>query len=529
MLIINNNSVRAQGVISTADSRPLSTATAVADEMETGQVSAHSSVSVLARQLSAASARALTRDASLDAPALGQKASQVLDELLGDPHRVQQGNVSACPFQGMPRDQLTLITYDEGGEFSVAERMAALRESSSQEQLWRQSTSQRALAGFRATGNMTGFFNEALTHLRALPAIEQAQYPANYAVDLQRRIELGTDYRRLLAEAGVSTPRLLIEKSLPKPAFIQPERGCQPVAASVLPRTDVSARAAGSVDDSGRQLMVSRLFGGVEPPVKDGKTGMTLGNSAYSGKYFLTLEDRELLSDVYLYAVDNNIDMVHVDILALDIGHYRQHDNGRILGSFNSGYHYTSDGWQETVSFIDRDAAIASRLLNGAAINSTRFDQVFLRRILDPGFGAFGNRGNFPLIEHLVNYFSAEAGSVAPPGDQFATHVPAKPGEYYVLHVSSTIRAPKRNTTEDEMTHPMTKKPKLGSGLENASGVPARSFIEMLRQRGGLDVAHTLSAIPDRNESVWDPVQLNMNQAYQSTPSAVQRVTKRVK
>jgi hypothetical protein len=483
-------------------------ASSVANIDDAGAERSGSAVSLLARQLSAAAGRAQSRHAVLDPQALAQKAEQILRELSNDTSQADLPAVS--PYRGMPRDQLALIIYDEGNEFSANERNAALQEASDQERLWRQGASQRAFAEFRACGKMTGFFKEALAHLRALPAIEQAQYPGDYAADLQRRIELSADSRTLLEEAGVSTPRSLIEKSLPTPGFVQPERNDKAeAAASVLPITDLSDSAVDSLDDRGRQLMVSRLFGGVEPPVIEGKLGMSLANSGYSDRNFLTHQDRELLSDVYRYAVDNDIDMIHIDVLAREIGNYRRHDNGRIMGSANGGS-YTSEGWQVTVSFIDRDAAIASRLLSGAAINSTRFDQDFLRYILNPGFGAIGNSGNFPLIEHLVNYFSAEAGSVSPPGDQFSRYVEGETGKYYVRHVSTTIRRPVRNTIEDEAPHPAAANRTLGRVLEDNGSVAPRSLIEMLKQNGSLDVARKVSANEgsDRQDSVWDPVQL---------------------
>ena len=484
--------------------RPQASVSADADDIEAERSSV---VSPLARQLSAAAGRAQSRDNGLGPQALAQKASQILRELSNSTSLADLPAES--PYRGMPRDQLALIIYDEGNEFSAIERNAALHEASDQEQHWRQGASQRAFAEFRACGKMTGFFNEALAHLRVLPAIEQAQYPGDYAADLQRRIELGADSRTVLEEAGVSTPRLLIDKSLPRPGFVQPERNAKSEAASVLPIPGLSASAADSVDGRGRQLMISRLFGSVEPPVIDGKLGMSLANSGYSDRNFLTRQDRELLSDVYQYAVDNDIDMIHIDVLARKIGNYRRHDNGRIMGSANSGS-YTTEGWQVTVSFIDRDAAIASRLLSGAAINSTRFDQDFLRHILNPGFGAIGNSGNFPLIEHLVNYFSAEHNNVSPPGDQFSKYVWIESDESHVRHVSTTIRRPVRNTTEDKGLHAATDKQTLGRGLEATSGLAPLSFIEMLKQNGSPDVARKQSANgnPDRKESVWDPVQL---------------------
>ena len=99
------------------------------------------------------------------------------------------------PFRGLSRDQLALITYDEGNDFTVNERRAAWGEACRQEQVWRQGVVQRASAEYAATGECTCFFEEVFSHYEWLPAIERAQYPQHYGDGLRQKIDTGADYK----------------------------------------------------------------------------------------------------------------------------------------------------------------------------------------------------------------------------------------------------------------------------------------------------------------------------------------------
>lgn len=95
------------------------------------------------------------------------------------------------------------------------------------------------------------------------------------------------------------------------------------------------------------------------------------------------------------------------------------------LENFNNGHNYDAQGHQLTVSFNDKDAATASRILNGSAIGSTRTDQGFLRHILDPGYGAFRRiprRPRFPRTDGDEVF--AEGGAHSSLGSQYATYNP---------------------------------------------------------------------------------------------------------
>lgn len=174
----------------------------------------------------------------------------------------------------------------------------------------------------------------------------------------------------------------------------------------------------------GRDLMVSRLFFGLEPGVSDGAQGMSVANMGRFPYEFLTRDDRNLLSQMYAYTQEQGADLAFVDRLANELGEYRKHDNGRLLGNFNSGHNYDAQGYQLTVSFNDKDAATVARILNGTSINSTLIDRGFLSFILDPGFGAIGNNSSYEFLEQMVTKFSDEGAMQAALGSQFDTYVP---------------------------------------------------------------------------------------------------------
>lgn len=215
-----------------------SPSTATVDQAQAGlaTIGSADSVSAVARQLSQAATRAEGREANPSRAALAGKASEHLARITGngyfaskarhddeipstpDPQllaRARQATdfthgAAGNPFKGMSRDQLALITYDDSGAFTVNEQRAAWEESYNQEQAWRQRVVAKAMDEFNRTGQLTEFFTEALEHYRGLPAIEQAQYPEDYASKLQALIDLDVNYKTHPAEGmGLSSKRLI--------------------------------------------------------------------------------------------------------------------------------------------------------------------------------------------------------------------------------------------------------------------------------------------------------------------------------
>lgn len=185
-----------------------------ADNVVNRKAAAAAIVSSLARQLSEAAARAELRDNTLDKEELTQKARELVSKLLSDSRKVDEalndaqvpdnddaerlararqatafinGNASN-PFKDLSRDQLALITYDESDAFTVDERRAAWEAASAQEQAWRQMISRQGTDEYNATGKITDTLKDTLEHYQALPAIERAQYPANYQGEMLGKI-----------------------------------------------------------------------------------------------------------------------------------------------------------------------------------------------------------------------------------------------------------------------------------------------------------------------------------------------------
>lgn len=405
-----------------------------------------SSVSTLAQKLSAAATRADIRDKTLPAQELRLRASRILDELSGAQRSGKP--LEKISYSGMSRHEYALITYDETGVFTLDERVAACKESARQENLWRQLITQLAAQELSTTGQTTESLKRALSHYKSLPAIEQAQYPEGYAAGLE------PDALQTKSQSGAVPPG--IKDALPELAYAAIDRstGLVPV------------RQSSEFGGIGRELMLSRLFDGSEPPVFDGSK-RTLDNLSQGRYRFLTRQDRDLLSDVYAYAQEQGMDLAHVDCVAWDLGGYRQRDDGRAIVSFNKGGVFDTEGRKLAVSFAENDAATASRLLKATALATTQFDQGFIRYILDPGFSAFGHAGHFEFLEHVVTRFSAEAERVAPLGNRFSRCLPLTEKERGVITASVDV-----------------KKPKIRSGLSDSGDIPSLDEKARLPRRG---------------------------------------------
>lgn len=192
-----------------------STNTATTNEDNTiARQSSSNAISTLARQLAVAEESAAIRDESLSRSELTQQASSINRFLISasysanqekyaaetpdsdDPTRLAQAeqatdyvaNNGRNPFKGLTQAQLSLIVYDESGTFTVNERIAAYEESYEQEQEWRRWVCAKGSAESAMTGSSATFYKDVLSHYQALPLIEQAQYPDNYAERLQRNI-----------------------------------------------------------------------------------------------------------------------------------------------------------------------------------------------------------------------------------------------------------------------------------------------------------------------------------------------------
>ena len=431
-------------------------------------------ISTLASQLADSASRAEARDKMLSRSELADKANSLLDQILGDAYQANKAKYNnevpktddpellarakqatefvtssdrgsrsvKNPFGSLSREQLSNIIYDDSGNYTINERRAAYYESDDREQAWRVKVAAQAMDEYNRTGKMTNFFSSVLDHFKELPTIEQAQYPKDYASDLESKISRDFNYRTHQAEGKSENPMNLIEMLLSS----NPEVAKQ--SDSLLPAAQSNKSTAAGV---GRALMLSRLFGtennGVEPPVISGVNGMDLKHIGMSPLNFLTTSYRALLSDMYQFSQQQGADLQNVDHLAFALGDYRQSNNGRAIYNFNNGNNFDFEGHLRTVSFNEKDTATASRILNSDAINSTRLDQGFLRYTLDPGNGALSNTSDFEFMEQMVIKFSDTGAEQISLPSKFSSFSGRSPSESSVFTLSKEVLNPNPAST----------------------------------------------------------------------------------
>lgn len=166
---------------------------------------------------------------------------------------------------------------------------------------------------------------------------------------------------------------------------------------------------------------MSRLFGGhsQEPAVSHPSKWL----EAVDPMPFLTRDDRQLLSDAYQYANDEGADLAYVDNLACSMANYRLHDNGRRTLPQSPGMNFDLVGHEVTYLFTEKNAAIASRILQSDEFETTQLDKGFLRHALDPRYSALTYL-NFEFVEQMVNKFSSVGTAAESFGGRFSHFQP---------------------------------------------------------------------------------------------------------
>lgn len=205
-------------------------------------------------------------------------------------------------------------------------------------------------------------------------------------------------------------------------------------AKSMEPSGGSSSGQAASV---GREIMISRVFGGREPPVA--LPPATSVNALQRASDFLNLDDRALVADMYAYLQSEGADLGHVDLLVWALGEYRRSSDGRQYIATNGFY---VDGYWTTFNYKPEDEAIASRILTSSALSSTRVDPGFVKHILNPGMGAFTHIGGIPFLERMVKKFSDEGADQPPLGSEYATFKHAKTADHIVTTTHKDIKLP---------------------------------------------------------------------------------------
>ncbi|MFJ4442445.1 hypothetical protein ACIPZ8_10175 [Pseudomonas sp. NPDC089422] len=186
--------------------------------LESDRKPENSELSSLSLQLSAAAQRAAIRDSQLSRSELSALAARMLEKLTGASYsfskssydnflpdtddrellaRAQQATDFANgrgpnPFTGLSSDQLSLITYDEGSDFTVNERRAARLELAGRRSEWSVYITQKMEGERQRTGGVEQGVREIIEYYRALPAMEESQILGNWEMD----------YRMMLSRYG---------------------------------------------------------------------------------------------------------------------------------------------------------------------------------------------------------------------------------------------------------------------------------------------------------------------------------------
>lgn len=178
--------------------------------------------STLAAQLNESAARAEKRDAGMTHAELGQYGRNRINEFMvegrtansgtramevpktNDPElldrardasafvtRTLAGDKTArSPFENLSREQLNLIAFDDSGAFTLNERHAAWQGVQKMDEDWRKVAINEGVLEQTRRGKASRFYNDALSYLKSLPAIEKAvSYPKGAEAILEARIK----------------------------------------------------------------------------------------------------------------------------------------------------------------------------------------------------------------------------------------------------------------------------------------------------------------------------------------------------
>lgn len=231
-----------------------------------------------------------------------------------------------------------------------------------------------------------------------------------------------------------STATIIIPPVVEKPAMRAPSEAA---------KSPINEQHRSSVSISGKSHILTRLFfsknSNYEPRVITERTAITQNMSC---AYFLNQDDRQLIGQMYEYVQDQGADLAFVDDYAFTLGYYRQRDNGQLVGPQNRGHHFDREGHMVSVSFTDKDAATAKRILEGEGIKTTHLDQKFLRHQLDKDYGAMSH-SDFDFLEQMINKFSAKGEAIPPLGAKFGRLMFVN--NDYVKHLSKEVYVPGAN------------------------------------------------------------------------------------
>lgn len=223
-------------------------------------------------------------------------------------------------------------------------------------------------------------------------------------------------------------------------SYVQSKSGKDTKSSSSQPATDISETSVQPPSSSqsaisGYGLMMYRLFGNAStlPAIQ---TQLTRTTQDMDASEFLTKSDLNALSDLYAQAQDQGNNLRYVDDIARDLGNYRKF--GSVEANFNDGKTFDATGRVQTVSFTERDAATASRILSSGNLSGSGLDPAFLKFELDPGY-SFSHTASFDYLESVVTntgYDGTQKDQTQ--SSQFATYV-SQGQNNYVMNTASEV------------------------------------------------------------------------------------------
>ncbi|MEE4746230.1 hypothetical protein V2K54_11950 [Pseudomonas alliivorans] len=222
------------------------------------------------------------------------------------------------------------------------------------------------------------------------------------------------------------------------------------------PISEKPATRMPSVSISGEALLRQRLFHITDPNRAVPVLGKADCGALHSRVEFLTRDDRQLLGDVYEWAQEQGADLKYVDDLGLRLASYREADNGRMMVRENTGRSYDGEGHKLYLSFTDKDAASAKRILEGDALKTTRLDHGFVRFITDKDYGSI-NHNDFDFMEQVINRFSNGKDESQPLTPRFAKYEYLKNNFVRTLSKEKYVDG-KESVQEDQGTQSTAKK-----------------------------------------------------------------------
>ncbi|TDV51427.1 hypothetical protein EC919_106307 [Pseudomonas graminis] len=209
-----SNKTQALGTVATSDPKAVDKAApATADK---------ATFSTLAAQLNESAARAQKRDAVMTHAELGQYGRNRINEFLiegrtvnsgtramevpktNDPELLDRAREASAfvtrtlagdknaksPFENLSREQLNLIAFDDSASFTLNERRAAWQGVQKMDEDWRKVAINEGVIEQAQTGKASRFYNDALSYLKSLPAIERAvSYPKGAEAIVEARLK----------------------------------------------------------------------------------------------------------------------------------------------------------------------------------------------------------------------------------------------------------------------------------------------------------------------------------------------------